>query len=147
MLVTRYSPVEQFRDIRRGFDLINSIVNEFANPTEYENAYAFMPTANSREGEKAYYIELDLPGIEKDDINITVDNNILTISGERKVKNEMKSEDYYKIESSYGKFSRSFEFPDNIDLENIKAEAENGVLEIVIPKMDKQNKAKKIEIK
>ena len=60
----------------------------------------------------------------------------------------MKEEDYYKVESSYGKFERSFTLPENVDVENIHAESEDGVLEVVIPKLTKsENKSKKIEIK
>jgi HSP20 family protein len=71
------------------------------------------------------------------------------VSGERKVKSEVKEENYYKIESSFGQFSRSFSLPEEIDVENIHAESENGVLEIVLPKLEKAkiDKVKKIEIK
>ncbi len=109
---------------------------------------SFVPKLNTREGEDAYHVELDLPGIKKEDIEITTEDNILTISGERKMKEEVKEEDYYKVESSYGKFSRSFTLPEKIDVENIHAESKDGVLEVVIPKLkEEEKKPKKIEIK
>ncbi len=63
----------------------------------------FVPTVNTREAEDAYYIEVDLPAVKKEDISIDVDSNSLTISGQRKVKDELKGANFYKIESPYGK--------------------------------------------
>jgi HSP20 family protein len=145
MLVTRYSP---YSEMRRGFELMNSLMNNIDVGREEGALAAFVPKVNTREGEDAYYVELDLPGIKKEDIEITTEDNILTISGERKMKEEVKEEDYYKVESSYGKFSRSFTLPEKIDVENIHAESKNGVLEVVIPKVkEEEKKPKKIEIK
>lgn len=108
----------------------------------------FLPTINTREGEYAYHIEVDLPGIKKEDVDIKIEDNTLVVSGERKVKNEIKEDEYYKIESSFGKFSRSFSLPEEVDVENIHAESKDGVLEIVLPKLEdaKADKVKKIEI-
>ena len=80
-------------------------------------------------------------------ISVDVKDNVLTISGERKYKNEVKKEDYYKCESSYGKFQRSFTLPKDADAESIKASTENGELEVVIPKLTKSSESKKIEVK
>ena len=108
----------------------------------------FTPSVNTREGEHAYHVEVDLPGVKKEDIDVDVKDNIVTISGERKTKKEVKEEDYYKVESAYGKFERSFSLPENVDIENIHAESEDGVLEVVIPKLQEVEKqSKKIEIK
>lgn len=72
----------------------------------------------------------------------------MTISGERKHKDEVKKDDYYKLESSYGKFVRSFTLPKGVDTENIKAACENGVLEVIIPKLTKKDEdKKKIKVK
>jgi len=70
----------------------------------------------------------------------------LTISGERKVKEEVKEEDYHRVESSYGKFERSFTLPDNVDAENVDASTNDGVLEVVLPKKERGT-SKKIEVK
>jgi len=145
MLVTRYNPIN---DIRRSFDLFNSIVNSVETSRDENSLVAFVPAVNTREGEYAYHVEVDLPGIKKEDIDIDVENNVLTISGERKIKKEVKEDDYYKIESSYGKFSRSFTLPEKVDTENIHAESKNGVLEVVVPKLkEEEKKAKKIKVK
>ena len=145
MLVTKYNP---YTETRRGFDLFNTLMQTL-DPVREESAIAsFVPQVNTREGEYAYHVELDLPGIKKEDIEITTEDNILTISGERKMKEEVKEDDYYKVESTYGKFSRSFTLPEKIDVENIHAESKDGVLEVVIPKIaEEESKPKKIEIK
>jgi len=148
MLVTRYNPNVQMREFRRGFDLLNSMLDEF-NPVE-QNGFKteFSPAINTREGEYAYHVEVDLPGMKKEDITIQIEDNKLIISGERKVKEEIKEEDYYKVESSFGTFSRSFSLPDDADIENIHAESKDGVLEVVVPKLkvQKVEKTKKIAI-
>ena len=148
MLVTRYNPNSQMREFRRSFDLLNSMFNNFQDEKTSSLSDDFSPTINTREGEYAYHIEVDLPGVKKEDINIQVEDNILVVSGERKVKKEMKEENYYKIESSFGSFSRSFSLPEEVDVENIHAENEDGVLEVIVPKLEsaKVDKVKKIEI-
>jgi HSP20 family protein len=147
MLVTRYNPYMKV-GMRRGLDVVNQLLNHLDEVSEEGVVSSFIPVVNTREGEYAYHVELDLPGIKKEDIEITTEDNILTISGERKLKEEVKEEDYYKVESVYGKFSRSFTLPEKIDVENIHAESSDGVLEVIIPKLKEEDtKPKKIEIK
>ncbi len=88
-------------------------------------------------------MDVDLPGVKKEDIKVDINKGVLTISGERKVKEE----DYYKVETYFGKFSRSFTLPDNADIENIEASSENGVLEVIIPKLKEDSARKTITIK
>lgn len=88
-----------------------------------------------------------MPGVKKEDIKVDINKNVLTISGERKTKEEVKEEDYYKVETYFGKFSRSFTLPDNADIENIEASSENGVLEVIIPKLKDDTTKKTIAIK
>lgn len=146
MLVT-YNPKTQFNRFSRGYDLLNSLLDNYERNHPREVATNFMPSINTREGEFAYHVEVDLPGIKKEDISLQVEDNVLLISGERKVKEEVKEENYYKIESRFGSFSRSFSLPENVDVENIHAESVDGVLEIVIPKLENQvDKVKKITI-
>ncbi len=148
MYVTRYNPAKEIQEFRRGFESFNSFLDNFVDRKVSVNSMDFTPSVNTREGKHAYHVEVDLPGMKKEDINIDVKDNIITISGERKSKEETKEDEYYKIESSYGKFERSFTLPENVDIENIHAQAENGVLEVVIPKLNKQeSEHKKIEIK
>jgi HSP20 family protein len=148
MYVTKYNPAKELLDLRKGFKDFDSILDNFIENRGSLIKTDFTPSVNTREGEHAYHVEVDLPGVKKDDISVDVKDNIVTISGERKTKKEVKEEDYYKVESSYGKFERSFTVPENVDVENIHAESQDGVLEVVIPKLSKaENKSKKIEIK
>jgi HSP20 family protein len=127
---------------------MNQLLSTLEGVHEEGSLSDFVPAVNTREGEDAYYIELDLPGVKKEDIEITTEDNVLTISGERKRSEEVKEEDYYKVESVYGSFVRSFTLPDKVDVSKIHAESKNGVLEVVIPKLEDQiQKTRKIEIK
>ena len=148
MLVSRYlSPIESYRR-KRGLDLFNDFLNSFEEERNNDSLTDFKPAVNTREGKEAYHVDVDLPGVKKEDINIDVENNTLTISGKRETKSEVKEEDYYRIESSYGKFERSFTLPEKVDTENIRAACEDGVLEVIIPKLEiEKSSAKKIEIK
>ena len=137
MLLTKFDPFKQIKEIEKG--LYNQSKNEGVN--------AFVPVVNTREGEFAYHVDVDLPGVKKEDIKVDINKGILTISGERKVKDEIKEEDYYKVETYFGKFSRSFTLPDNADIENIEASSDNGVLEVIIPKLKEDNNKKTITVK
>lgn len=137
MLVARFDPFRPIRDMEKSF----------YNYPSNEAVSGFVPTVNTREGESAFHIDVDLPGIKKDDIKVDIDKDVLTISGERKTKDELKEEDYYRIETSFGKFSRSFTLPENIDLEHIEARSDNGVLEVILPKMAEVQNRKSIDIK
>ncbi len=148
MLITKYNPFNDFRDLRRSFDIVNSIINSVEAKRDEGSLVAFIPSVNTREDDNAYYVEVDLPGVKKEDIDIDVEDNVLTISGERKFNKEEKENDYYRIESQYGKFSRSFSLPEKVDVDKIHAESKDGILEVVVPKLkEAQKKSKKIKIK
>lgn len=138
MLLTKFDPFKQLKEIEK---------NLYTQVGNNEGVTAFVSTVNTREGEFAYHVDVDLPGVKKEDIKVDLNKGVLTISGERKTKEEVKQEDYYKIETYFGKFSRSFTLPDNVDIENIEAKSDNGVLEIVIPKLKDDVSKKSIEIK
>ncbi|MEN4052654.1 MULTISPECIES: Hsp20/alpha crystallin family protein [Sulfurimonas] len=145
MVVTRYrSP---YQTTRERFDLFNEFFKQFEEQ-ESNEVFDFTPAVNTREGDDAYYIDVDLPGVKKEDVEISVDKNVLTIKGKRETREEVKEEDYYRVESSYGTFSRSFTLPEKVDVEKIEAKSEDGVLEIIIPKLKVvKESTKKIEIK
>ena len=145
MLLTKFDPMREFRDLE---DRLTSALRLPDMSSELSNVSGFSPSVNTREGEYAYHVEVDLPGVKKEDIHVDLKNNVLTISGERKSKEEIKEKDYYKKECSYGKFQRSFTLPENTDAENIEANSQDGVLEVVIPKVKRSKKeTKKIKIK
>jgi len=148
MILTRYKRPTQPYSPFRGLDLFNEFLNRYEPTSENKILVDFNPNVNTRESQDAYHVELDLPGIKKENVDINIEDNILTISGDRELQNEIKEENYYKLESSYGSFSRSFTLPQKVDIENIKATSLDGVLEVVIPKLKiEDKKSKKIEIK
>jgi len=141
LLVRNFDPFRELQELEQRFAQLQP---KLAGDT---NVTSFVPAVNTREDEKNYYIEIDLPGVSKDDINVELNENKLTVSGERKTKEEVKKEDYYLVESSFGKFQRTFTLPENVDIEHIEAKDNNGVLEIIIPKANQPEVSKRIEIK
>ena len=143
----RFDPFSQFEELSKKLEFLNRAL------LENENAAAvgdvdFIPTVNTRETDKSYLIEVDLPGVKKSDINIDVNDNILRISGSRTQSKEREDDEYYRVESRYGKFERSFTLPEDVDANKISAKSKDGVLSVVIPKAAVVQKApKKIEIK
>ncbi|WP_018127186.1 Hsp20/alpha crystallin family protein [Balneola vulgaris] len=123
----------------------NDIVDEMFNGSLNYKSDSFMPNVDVAENDASFEISAELPGIKKDDINIELDNGRLTISGERKFQNEENAKNYHRVETKYGKFSRSFYLPDSINEESINAQYEDGLLNITIEKKEEKVK-KKIQI-
>lgn len=145
MYVTRYKPFRGAGEVRRSADLLSTLMNNLDISREESVLSQFVPAVNTREGEFAYHIEIDLPGISKEDIEITTEDNVLMISGERKLNEETKEEDYYLCESSFGVISRSFVLPEGIDEEKIDARYEDGRLYVTLEK-EEARKAKSISV-
>lgn len=104
------------------------------------------PRADIAEAEDAYFISVDLPGVLKDDVEVTVDNNVLKISGQREIDRENGSDKYTRIERAYGRFFRSFNLGKEIAPGRIEAKHKNGVLTIRLPKTE-ESKPRQIEIR
>lgn len=106
-----------------------------------------LPAVNIREDEKAFYLELAVPGIDKKDLKIELKDDTLTISSEHKEEKEEKNEGYKRKEFSYNSFCRSFYLPENIDAEKIDANYKDGVLDVTIPKKEEEKKLRSREVK
>jgi len=103
------------------------------------------PCVDIYETDDAVVVKAEVPGIEKDQVGIEVKDGVLTLRGERKFEKEVKEENYHRMERSYGTFSRSFSVPSSVDPEKISATLKDGVLEIVLPKVEKA-KPKQIKV-
>ena len=103
------------------------------------------PLADITEDDKEYLIKAELPDVKKEDVKVTVENSVLTISGERKFEKEEKKKKYHRVERAYGSFMRSFSLPDQADASRVKAEFKNGMLTVHLPKSEKA-KPKQIEV-
>jgi len=108
----------------------------------------FAPSVDVSETDKEIVVSAELPGIEPEDINITLEHNTLTISGEKRAEKEEKGKRYYRLERSYGSFQRTVPLPEGIDEDKIDAAFKRGVLCITLPKTaEAQQKRKQIEVK
>jgi len=104
--------------------------------------FDWSPATDISETDKEYLIRAALPAVKKEDVKVTYENGLLTLSGERRQKEEQRDEKLHRVESYYGNFSRSFALPDVIDEEAIRAESKDGVLTIHVPKA--QSEVKKL---
>ncbi len=107
----------------------------------------FLPNVDVAETEKAFEIQLSAPGMDKKDFKLELNSSQLTVSGERKFEKEDKNRNFHSVESRYGKFTRSFYLPENVNGENIQASYKNGILTVSIPKDEKKESRNLIEIK
>ncbi|MBV6643095.1 MAG: Hsp20/alpha crystallin family protein [Cyclobacteriaceae bacterium] len=123
-----------------------SFFDRFFND-DYFNGSSYSPTVDVAETEKEFEIQFHLPGMKKENISINVDNDRLTVSGERKFENEKKDKNYHKVESHYGTFSRSFYLPDTVNAEKIDASYKDGILTVTVPKDGKKESKRTISIK
>ena len=135
MTITRFTP---FHDVAVLQNRLNSIFHDFARPQETgsENltAGAFVPAVDIYEDAQKLALTFEVPGIKPDDVDIRVENNTLTVKGERTLSTEQKEENFRRIERRFGSFVRSFTLPQTVDTEQVSAHGENGVLVVELPK-------------
>lgn len=111
-------------------------------------AFALEPSIDLKETDDAVEVEAELPGVDKEDIEVTLEDGTLTIKGEKKVEKEESKAGYYMSERRYGSFFRSVGLPPGVDVEKISADFSNGVLTVTLPKVSEaQTKARRIEVK
>jgi HSP20 family protein len=124
----------------------SDIMDEFFSDAVATRQNTFAPSIDISETDKQYMIDVEVPGMKKDDIDLNIENNTLTISGERKFEKKEDNKQYHRVESHYGSFSRSFTLPDNVKVDSISASYNNGILNITVDKSEQQMK-KQIKIK
>ncbi|MDX1501609.1 MAG: Hsp20/alpha crystallin family protein [Thermoanaerobaculia bacterium] len=128
--------------------LFDDAFNDFLSPVgDAEiSTRSWMPPVDIRETENELVLTAELPGMTKDDIEITLENNVLTLSGQRNFEKDVERESYHRIERAYGRFSRSFALPRNFSTEDVKAQFKDGVLHITLPKRE-EAKPRRIDIR
>ncbi len=148
MAIVRFEP---FRDLVTFQDRLNRIFDDAfrgsrgASEEEWALGGSWAPSVDIYEHEGNLVLKAELPGIDPKDVDVRVENNVLTLSGERKIDTEVKRESYHRVERSYGAFSRSFTLPNVVDTDKIKAEFKEGMLRLVLPKKE-EAKPKQISI-
>ena len=137
MLLSKFNPTEnEIFNPKTGLKGLDDIIEEFMEGRSTLSASDWNPKLSTSESKNSYHIDVDLPGVSKEDISVNVKNGYMTISGERTISTEKNENRVLKRETSYGRFYRNFLLPDNCDLDNIRADSVNGVLEIIIPKLE-----------
>lgn len=144
MSLIKYQPYTDLDIMDRGLSRFFDSLFDVRKERDLERILT--PKADVLEDKDKYLISIEAPGLKKEDAKLTVNNNILTISGEKKDEKKVEKKNYLFQELSYGKFERSFTLPDGVEADKIDAEIKNGLLEITIPKSEKQ-KPKEIEVK
>ncbi|MEO0454625.1 MAG: Hsp20/alpha crystallin family protein [Verrucomicrobiota bacterium] len=146
-MLTKWDPLNELEG------LSNRLNHFFAQPdqaasksdTDWYATAEWAPRVDIAESDHNYTIEAELPRVDKDKIQVQLDDGVLTISGEREFKNEDKSKTYHRVERSYGRFVRSFNLPDDVDNDQVKAEFKEGILTVVVQKAESK-KPRQIDI-
>lgn len=137
---------DPFRALQQRFNRVFGETGLFAFPPDENLSFAaWSPACDIFETADEIVVKAELPGIKKEDVKLTIENNILTLRGERKFEAETKKENYFRVEQSYGEFSRSFTLPVSIDFKNVTADFKDGVLKVKLPKRE-EAKPKAIEV-
>jgi HSP20 family protein len=145
MAIIRWEPTRELQAVQSE---MNRLFNSFFDTPTHDGVNRlrrWVPATDLVEAENEYVLRADLPGLTQADVSIELDDNVLTISGERKAEHEEQKEGYYRLERAFGSFSRSLTLPEGVDPEAIKASFTNGVLEVRVPKPE-ERKPRKVAI-
>lgn len=142
------STLTRWEPFRENFGLesqVNRMFNELLGRTQESNLTSWAPAVDIMENEHELVVKADLPDIKPEELDIRVENNILTIRGERKFEKKVDEKNYLRVERSYGSFARSFSLANTVNSEAIKADYKDGVLSLTIPKRE-EAKPKQIKV-
>ena len=147
MAIVRWEPL---RDLLSLQERMNRMFGEYrgaaaGSDDEWALGGSWAPVVDIYEQGSDIVLKAELPGVDPKDVDIRLENNVLTLRGQRKLESEVKKESYHRVERSYGSFSRSFTLPSVVDQAGIKAEVKDGILKVVLPKRE-EAKPKQIEI-
>ena len=132
-VLTRFEPFREFSTLQ---DRVNRLFRETytGDRDEALTTSTFAPAVDVYEDEHQVTLKIEVPGIDEKDIDVRVENNTLTVHGERKIEKEEKEENYRRVERQYGSFTRTFNLPQTVDTENVAATYDKGILKIALPK-------------
>ena len=145
MTIVRWEPLREFSTLQNEMNRLFNTVFDAPGPGNGNTLRRWMPPMDLVETEDQFVLRADLPGLSEEDVNIEVEDNVLTVSGERKAEQAESKEGYHRIERAFGSFSRSLTLPEGIDADAVTANFDRGVLEVRIPKPE-QRKPRKISI-
>ena len=132
-VLTRWEPFREFSTLQ---DRMNRLFRETQGNTQDDSLTSsnFAPAVDVYEDEHNVTLKIEVPGINEKDIDVRIENNTLTVHGERKIEKEEKEENYRRVERQYGSFTRTFNLPPTVDAEKVQADYDKGVLKITLPK-------------
>jgi HSP20 family protein len=145
MNLVKWDPFAELEDVSKS---LNRIFGRFpARPADREALAVadWAPTVDISETDSAYMIKGEIPGVNKEDVKVTIEDGMITMRGERKLEKEEKDKKFHRIERSYGSFMRSFRVPDDVDENAVKAEFKDGMINVTLPKSGK-SKARSINV-
>ena len=145
MAIVRWEPLRDLASIQNEMNRLFGTVFDAPGPSNGNTLRRWMPAMDLVETEDQFVLRADLPGLTEGDVTIEVEDNVLTVSGERKAEHEAAKEGYHRVERAFGAFSRSLTLPEGVDAGAVTASFDRGVLEIRIPKPE-QRKPRKISI-
>jgi HSP20 family protein len=146
MALVRWEPVRELTSLQNEMNRLFSTFFDSPPGNGGQTALRrWIPAMDLVETDDHFVLSADLPGLDENDINIEVEDNVLTVSGERKAETEHRKEGYYRVERSFGQFSRSLTLPEGIDPDGVTASFDKGVLEVRIPKPE-ERKPRKVSI-
>jgi HSP20 family protein len=144
MAITRWDP---FREVVTMQNRLNSLFRDMNDGDSPLTTAAFVPAVDIYEDDKKVMLKLEVPGIDEKDLDVSVENNTLTVKGERKFESEEKEENFHRIERRYGSFFRAFTLPSTVDTEHVQAKYNAGVLKLeLLKKPEAQPKQIKINV-
>ena len=136
--LTRWNPFKEMDELQKRLNHIFSGESaRIQNGKEGITAAQWVPLVDITEDEKEYTIKAELPEVQKNDVKVTVENGVLTVSGERKFEKEEKTRKYHRVERAYGSFARSFSVPEDADDTKVTAEFKDGLLTVRLGKHEK----------
>lgn len=145
MNVVKYDPFRELRSLQDEMTRLFTGTMPSQGNREDMTRGAWAPSVDIYEDKERLILEAELPGMTNDDFEISVENNVITLHGERKFEKKTEGDNYHRVERSYGSFTRSFTLPQSVTAEGATADFENGVLRVSLPKRE-ETKARKIEI-
>jgi HSP20 family protein len=131
MAITRWDPFREVASLQNRFNTLFRDLNDAEGPL---TTAAFVPAVDIYEDDKKVVLKLEVPGIEEKNLDVSVENNTLTVKGERKFETEEKEENFHRIERRYGSFFRAFTLPSTVDTEHVQAKYNAGVLKLELQK-------------
>ena len=144
MAITRWDPFREVVTMQNRLNSLFSDMNDGASPL---TTAAYVPAVDIYEDDKKVMLKLEVPGIDEKDLDVSVENNTLTVKGERKFEAEEKEENFHRIERRYGSFFRAFTLPSTVDTEHVQAKYNAGVLKLeLLKKPEAQPKQIKINV-